>query len=541
MAGEMPTAPTAVKLKVKKKTGPSLIDQIKNIFAPITTYFISYMESSKIDIDILYMITYMDSISTSDINRDEIFRLVSERKQFVCSKYMKQVYMLAKNWNYEYSVACMIVSRRVANKRLKELLARLANAMSSGEPEKKFLDSEWTTMIVIYKNEYERSLESLKKWTDAYTALLVSMAFVAVTVLISVILYNIGDPQTTLMSTLLIIGLVAFIGVYILRSEAPKETKAHNLKYASVERTKARALARVLLPVAVIVSSLLFLFNAGIGVVFIVFGVLIAPIGWEAAKDDKNIDNRDRDFSQFTKMLGSVVGGMGVTIKEGMNKIDMKSIGSLQPLVKKLHVQLIMGMEPRLCWIKFVGHTGSDLIDKFTYIFLDAIDLGGDATKVGKLVNTTNLEVVLLRMKRKMVSSSFTTLVVPMHAAMTALVIFIVEILVIFSTMLTQLYSTLNFNAYGDIGGGAGISASSMGFTLFQNVNTGLLIQFSYWMVIILTIANTFSSNYVDGGQTYKLCYYGAIMCIISGVCLLVVPQVVQAIFSFPLFTSGGT
>ena len=71
-----------------------------------------------------------------------------------------------------------------------------------------------------------------------------------------------------------------------------------------------------------------------------------------------------------------------------------------------------MGMEPQLCWVKFVGATGSDLIDKFTYIFLDAIDLGGDATKVGKLVNTTNLEVVLLRMKRKLVSASFTTLVI---------------------------------------------------------------------------------------------------------------------------------
>jgi archaeal flagellar protein FlaJ len=541
MAGEMPTAPTAAKLKIKKKNGPGLIEQVKNIFAPVTTYFISYMESSKIDIDLLYMITYMDSISTADINRDEIFRLVSEREQFVCSKYMKQVYMLAKNWNYEYSVACMIVSRRVANKRLKELLARLANAMSSGEPEKKFLDSEWSTMIVIYKNEYERSLESLKKWTDAYTALLVSMAFVAVTVLISVILYNIGDPQTTIISTLLIIGMVAFVGVFILRSEAPKETKAHNLNYASVERTKARAMAKVFLPVAVIVSSLLFMFNAGIGFVFVAFGLLIAPIGWVAAQDDKNIDNRDRDFSQFTKMLGSVVGGMGVTIKEGINKIDMKSIGSLQPLVKKLHVQLIMGMEPRLCWLKFVGATGSDLINKFTYIFLDAIDLGGDATKVGKLVNTTNLEVVLLRMKRKMVSSSFTTLAIPMHAAMTGLIIFIVEILVIFSTMLTQLYSTLDFNSYGDISGGAGVSAASMGFTLFQNVDTGLLIQFSYWMALILTVANTFASNYVDGGQTFKLCYYGSIMCIITGVCLLLVPPVVQAIFSFPLFTSSAT
>jgi flagellar protein FlaJ len=217
---------------------------------------------------------------------------------------------------------------------------------------------------------------------------------------------------------------------------------------------KVRSLSKVLLPVAVIVSSLLIIFNAGFGVILIVIGVLIAPIGWVAMQDDKNIDNRDRDFSQFTKMLGSVVGGMGVTIKEGITKIDMKSIGSLQPLVKKLYVQLIMGMEPHLCWLKFVGATGSDLIDKFTYIFLDAIELGGDANKVGKLVNTTNLEVVLLRMKRKLVSSSFTTLIFPMHAAMTGLVIFIVEILVIFSSMLTKMYSSLDFGASSDIGGG---------------------------------------------------------------------------------------
>jgi flagellar protein FlaJ len=540
MAGEIPAAPTAARLKMKKKTGPGLKEQVKQFFAPLVTYMISYMESTKIDIDILYMITYMNSIATADINRDEIFRMVSERNEFVCSKYMKQVYMLAKNWNYEYSTACMIVSRRVANKRLKELLARLANAMSAGEPEKKFLESEWNTMIVIYKNEYERSLESLKKWTDAYTALLVSMAFVSVTVLISVILYNIGDPQTTIASTLLIIGLVAFIGVFVLRSEAPKETKAHDLKYASVERTRVRALVKVLLPVAVIVSSLLFIFNVDIGIILIAIGVLIAPIGWMAAKDDKNIDNRDRDFSQFTKMLGSVVGGMGVTIKEGITKIDMKSIGSLQPLVKRLYVQLIMGMEPRLCWLKFVGSTGSDLVDKFTYIFLDAIDMGGDATRVGKLVTTTNLEVVLLRMKRKLVSSSFTTLVLPMHAAMTGLIIFIVQILVIFSTMLTQLYSTLDFSSSSDLSGGAGLSASSMGFTLFQNVDTTLLIQFSYWLVIILTIANTLASNYVDGGQKYKLCYYGAIMCIISGLCLLIVPPVVQGIFSFSVLDTAG-
>ena len=42
----------------------------------------------------------------------------------------------------------------------------------------------------IRKNEYERALESLKRRTDAYIALLVSRAFVSVTMLLSVILYN---------------------------------------------------------------------------------------------------------------------------------------------------------------------------------------------------------------------------------------------------------------------------------------------------------------------------------------------------------------
>ena len=70
-------------------------------------------ESSRIDIDLLYTITYMNTIATGDIARDEIFRRVSERDDFVCSKYFKQVYMLAKNWNYEYSFACLSWSQSV--------------------------------------------------------------------------------------------------------------------------------------------------------------------------------------------------------------------------------------------------------------------------------------------------------------------------------------------------------------------------------------------------------------------------------------------
>lgn len=531
----------AKESKVKGNKNTDQLATFKQILLPVTTYFQSYVESGRIDMDLLYMITYMNSIATADIARDEIFRRVSEREEFVCSKYMKQVYMLAKNWNYEYSVACAIVSKRVANKRLKDLLARLANAMSSGEPEKKFLENEWLTMMTVYKNEYERSLESLRKWTDAYTALLVSMSFISITVLLSVILYNLGDTQTTLYSTAFLTAMVGGIGVYVLRAEAPKEKKTHHLRYRSVEQQQVIDMSKILIPAAVLFLIFLFLINVNFGFILIILGLVIAPIGFIGMIDDKNIDKRDRDFSQFTKMLGSAVGGMGVTVKEGITKVDKKSIGSLQPLVEKLYVQLIMGIEPRLCWVKFVGSSGSDLIDKFTYIFLDGLDLGGDATKIGKLVNNTNLEVVLLRMKRSLVASSFTTLIIPLHVSMSCLIVFIVEILVIFSTMINKLYSSMDgFDLGGGSTGGAGVSSAALGFNLFQNVPTEFLQQYSIILVIVLTLVNTIAAKVVVGGNNYKYCYYGAIMLVLSGLSLIIVPIVVQAIFSFPTLTAGG-
>ncbi len=539
MAETVEPGTTAVKAERKIKPAgsfDSLGKSIENAMLPITTYLQSYVESGRIDIDILYTVTYMNTIATGDIARDEIFRRVSEREDFVCSKYFKQVYMLAKNWNYEYSVACDVVAQRVANKRLKDLLMRLSNAMSSGEPEAKFLDGEWITMMSIYKNEYERALESLKRWTDAYIALLVSMAFVSVTMLLSVILYNLGDPFTMLMSTVFLTAMVGAICVYVIRAEAPKEYKTHNLKFKSIEQKQINELQRILLPGAVVLGALLLILGVGNGFILIVVGLIIAPIGFVGMIDDKSIDRRDRDFSQFTKMLGAICGGMGVTVKEGIKKVDQKSIGSLDTLVKRLYTQLVMGIEPRLCWEKFVGFSGSDLMHKFSYVFLDAVELGGDPVKIGKLVNSTSLEIVLLRLKRQLTASSFTTLLIPLHIAMTALIIFIIEIMIIFSGMISKLYASMGDMDTADSGG---ISLASMGFSLFQNVDVGLLAQYSFMMVLVLTIINSIAAWVAVGGNRYKLYYYGSIMSVTSGLALIIVPLVVQAIFNFPTITAG--
>jgi archaeal flagellar protein FlaJ len=91
-----------------------------------------------------------------------------------------------------------------------------------------------------------------------------------------------------------------------------------------------------------------------------------------------------------------------------------------------------------------------------------------------------------------------------------------------------------------DTTGTGGVSVSSLGFNLFQNVNVDLLAQYAFLMVLVLTIFNTLAAWVTVGGNRYKIFYYGAIMSVLSGLALIIVPVVVQAIFSFPTLTQGG-
>jgi len=120
---------------------------------------------------------------------------------------------------------------------------------------------------------------------------------------------------------------------------------------------------------------------------------------------------------------------------------------------------------------------------------------------------------------------------------MTGLIIFIIEIMIIFSTMITKLYSSMDTF---DTSGTGVMSAASLGFNLFQNVNVDLLAQYAFMMVLVLTIFNSLAAWVTVGGNRYKIFYYGAIMSVTSGLALIIVPVVVQAIFSFPTVTAGG-
>lgn len=473
----------------------------------------------RVNDDTLFLLTYMAAISTADIERDKMFDYAGRQKEYEASKYFRQIHILASKWGYEYSKACKYTSQKLKDAYLSKFFERIANTLSSGEPEKNFLKQEKSTREDIYSSEYERSIELLKKWTDGYTALMVSMTLVVTIILVSVMIYKIKDMEIIVLLIGILTCFVSGLALYIIYKAAPAEKKIHTLDRKSKEQQQIKSLSRVLLPSGTIfLATLIFL---GTKPELILLGVTIftLPIGVLAVADERKIDERDSSFPIFVKTLGTLAGTTGTTIRSAIENLDTETISSLKPGIEELRMGLSMGFKYRLCWEKFIGETGSELINRCSRIFTDAVELGGDPVEIGNIVSASCISVVLLRMKRQLVSSGFKGLTITLHAVMVGLLVFVIEMISKFSGFISMM---------------SGVSETGMSmFDIAESVP--ILYKFTFFVIVILTISNTLVVKIVEGGGNYKLFFYGGLMSGISGFCMGLIPPVVSKIFTFQI------
>ncbi|RZN67162.1 MAG: hypothetical protein EF807_07840 [Candidatus Methanolliviera hydrocarbonicum] len=254
------------------------------------------------------------------------------------------------------------------------------------------------------------------------------------------------------------------------------------------------------------------------------------PLGLIGRRDDKNIDKRDLEFSGFVKGLGSIMGTSGAAIPFALNKVDKKTLPALKDMISRLQGRLTSGLNSNLCWERFIEESGSNIIYKFTDIFTDSIKFGGDAENVGKMVSSSTLESILLRMKRDLQSSQFTTLVLPLHAVMLALAVSLHQILVGFSGIFGNV-SGVTSTMEGVLGEGA----SSIG--LFAGMPVAAIHTYVVLIVMILTVASIFACRISKGGGSYYYFYYTSIFMTVAGLILLFMPLLMDSIIpsvSFP-------
>ena len=192
-----------------------------------------------LSLDLFSQMTYMASISSSGLARGQIFESAA-RLPYSSSHYFKEINFLVHKLNYDYPEACRVVGEKTEEPEPRAILLRMAGTLTSGEPEKIFLRREAFVQGETYGNTYERDLQSLQSWTDAYVSLTLSASLILIVGVISMMIYPVQTSFVVMLCGMAILVTVA--GAWVIYRAAPKEIKTHSLP----ERSRGQSLARYL-------------------------------------------------------------------------------------------------------------------------------------------------------------------------------------------------------------------------------------------------------------------------------------------------------
>ncbi len=475
--------------------------------------------SETLSFDLLYQLSYMSAISAAGIPRSQIFELGSK---LPCSsaKYIQEITTLSEQMRYDYAIASRMVGESTKNEAVKSLLLRLASSLASGEPERSFLAQEAVVQAEAFQSDYERGVESLRKWTEAYAALVVSAALIVMVAAVSMLIYPVATGFTVALTV--ITAVTAVMGAWMVHAASPKEVRIHTpSKYCRMQLV-AEHWEKILAPLGGAVAAIIIAATRDLGLTFVAGGVCLIPIGVMGVLLEYQIGKKDRDISTFLRSLGNIASATGITMSQAVGRLDLRSTSALVRDVKKLRARLNSRLEPELCWRRFALDTGSETIYRSVKMFQDATRLGGDPEEVGERSSLLARSLDFLRAKRGQVSSSFGMLAMGIHAAIVGLLVFVTEVITVFAQVVANVYEQALKDAPG----------RSLDVFSFSFSNVGLLKSLTLPCLFILAGTTAFAANSADGGTRFKLYLYLGLTLCISGAAMVAVPYLTNSIFS---------
>lgn len=502
-------------------------------------------DNAVIGYDLLSILTYMSVLVCGGMGREEILTNCA-RQKLKTAIFFEYIYSMARYMGVEYTHAFQVVSQKARASRIKSVLLRFAAAISSGESEADFIDQETRAETDRYVNEYDNSVENLKKWTDAYAAILVSVTLIMVVSLVSTMMGNLGETFIVLMG--LVLFSITTIGVYIIFKAAPAESTAYTTADGMpFPRKMARISLMAAAPVGLVSGMLLatrFDFLLGSAVFFVCVGVSLIPAAVFAWLDDARLTRLDEVFPMFVRSVGNVAGAADINIIGALARIDTRSMGPLEPQIINLRTRLEANLPSDECWEAFRKETGSDLVNRGSHMLIDGTTFGGKADVVGNISSRFAQSVVQLRAKRRLTSATFSFLTLPLHATMVFVLVFVLQIVATFNTELSDAYSA---TGYGSLESEESMESNlaipdqfnvpqseelvgGIGFFAVQDLT---LVTYTVVMVVFtLTVANSLAPMFAAGGSGLKIATFLSPMCLMSGVILGAIPIITPVIFA---------
>lgn len=231
--------------------------------------------------DLFAQLSYMSAIATAGVSRNDLFEHAA-KLPYSSAQYFKNVTFAARTLNVDYAQACRMEADATDSEDVRGLLLRLAGSLASGENETKFLKRESGVIGERYSNQHAREVESLKKWTDAYVALIVAAALIVIVAIISMMIYEVGVAFVMGLA----VGMVGVscLGAWIIYVSAPHEIKTRASGPSSKLQKLGQALFNITTPLALALCSIVLLRGADLGWAALIGSAVIFPTAFVIKK-----------------------------------------------------------------------------------------------------------------------------------------------------------------------------------------------------------------------------------------------------------------
>lgn len=131
-------------------------------------------------------------------------------------------------------------------------------------------------------------------------------------------------------------------------------------------------------------------------------------LGYYVNREEDKIKRRDDNFAAFLRSLGAAVAATSKDITVPLSKLRRHDFGPLTRNVDDLYKRLSLRINRPRAWEYFSAETNSELISKFTEMYVEGIRVGGSPKRVSQLISENFLKIVGLR-KMKYDSASTLT------------------------------------------------------------------------------------------------------------------------------------
>ena len=120
-------------------------------------------------------------------------------------------------------------------------------------------------------------------------------------------------------------------------------------------------------------------------------------LGHYVNREEDKIKRRDDNFAAFLRSLGAAVAATSKDITVPLGKLRRHDFGPLTKNVDDLYKRLALRIDRPKAWEYFSAETLSELISKFTEMYVEGIKAGGSPKKVSSIISENFLRIVGLR------------------------------------------------------------------------------------------------------------------------------------------------